>query len=132
MMLLLTTVILALSAAPRSIAQTLDCSDPQTQVEMTGCAALALDDADAGLNDSYEDAVAKARQMDAAEPGLTPSNLEMLRDAQRAWIPYRDLACAAESTIARGGSMQNQLFYICLERLTRQRTYDLDLFAKDY
>lgn len=111
-------------------AQTLECSAPQTQVEMTGCAAQDHAAADVALNAAYQTAVAAARQMDDYVPGLTPSNEEMLRDAQRAWIPYRDAACAAESTLARGGSMQNMLFYLCLERLTRERTRDLLYFAE--
>ena len=111
-------------------AQTLECTAPQTQVEMTGCAAQDHAAADAALNAAYQTAVAAARQMDEYVPGLTPSNEEMLREAQRAWIPYRDAACAAESNLARGGSMQNMLFYLCLERLTRERTRDLLYFAE--
>ena len=122
-------VILALAPAALG-AQTLDCQAPQTQIEMTGCAAQAHAKADAALNAAFRLAVAQARRMDAGQPGLTPSNEDMLRDAQRAWIPYRDKACASESTLARGGSMQNQLFYLCLERLTQDRTRDLTLFGE--
>lgn len=110
-------------------AQDVDCTNPTTQIEMTGCASIAYDAADADLNAVYKIARAEARRRDAAEPGLTPSNEVLLRDSQRAWIPFRDRACEAESTLARGGSMQNQLLYLCLERLTRARTQDLTIFA---
>lgn len=109
-------------------AQDLDCANATSQVEMTGCAARAFERADADLNAAYQVAVADAKRVDAAEPSWDPSNFEMLRDAQRAWIPYRDAACAAESNWARGGTMQNMLFYICLERLTKRRADDLLLF----
>ena len=51
-------------------------------------------------------------------------------DAQRAWIVFRDQACEAESLLARGGTMQPQLFHVCLARLTRQRTEDLRIFGE--
>ena len=54
----------------------------------------------------------------------------MLRDAQRAWITYRDLACAAESTLVRGGSMEPLMYYSCLERETRSRTESLRIFGE--
>jgi len=123
--LLLLTLMLPVSLS----AQSLDCTNPQTQVEMTGCASLAYETADAALNAAYGPSIAQARRMDAGSPGFEPTNEAMMRDAQRAWIPFRDKACAAESTLARGGSMQNMLFFICLERLTRLRTDDLRLYA---
>ena len=101
-----------------------------TQVEMTGCAAEAHAAADAELNQVWKEAAAKARAADGAAPEAQPTDFEMLRDAQRAWIPFRDKACAAESTMARGGTMQNQLYFICLERLTRTRTADLRLYVE--
>jgi len=111
-------------------AQTLDCTAPTTQIEMTGCAAQAHEAADGDLNLAWKLAADRAKSIDAAVPGLEPSNFQILLDAQRAWIPFRDKACEAESTLARGGSMQNMLFYICLERLTRQRTEDLRLYGE--
>ncbi|MEP4197792.1 MAG: lysozyme inhibitor LprI family protein [Aliishimia sp.] len=121
----------ALIASPLPVfAQALNCSSAQTQVEMTGCAARAYEAADGDLNDAYKLARSAVRSWDAAQPGLEPSNEVMLRDAQRAWLPFRDKACAAESTMARGGSMQNMIYYICLERLTRQRTEDLRIMGE--
>ena len=58
------------------------------------------------------------------KPGEVPAE-ETLRNAQRAWIPFRDRACEAESLAARGGTMQNQLYLMCLTRLTTRRTEDL-------
>lgn len=115
-----------------ALAQNLDCTNPQTQIEMTGCAAQAYEYADDDLNLAYGIAMDHARRIDQ---GLSTDALpaaSALRDAQRAWIPFRDLACTTESLVARGGSMQNMLYYICLERLTRQRTEDLRLFGETH
>lgn len=123
---------LALLSGAAAEAQTLDCQNPTTQIEMTGCAAKAYEAADGDLNLAYKIAVDRAKQMDTYLPeGDVPARI-ILRDAQRAWLPFRDKACEAESLLARGGSMQNQIFYICLERLTRQRTEDLRLFGEVY
>ena len=91
-------------------AQDLDCSNPQTQVEMTGCAAQAFEAADGDLNLAYKMARDMARRLDQGLPAdHIPAEI-ILRDAQRAWIAYRDQACEAESLLARGGTLQNQLF----------------------
>lgn len=110
-------------------AQDLDCEDPVTQVEMTGCAGLAAEAADAELNAVWKDAITVARARDAAEQSAEPPSEDILRGAQRSWIAFRDQACSAEATIARGGTMASQLFLSCLERLTLRRTEDLRLFA---
>ena len=52
----------------------------------------------------------------------------MLHTAQRTWIKCRDQACLAEITIARGGSIQPLIQYICLERLALNRIEGLEFF----
>ena len=113
-------------------AQPLDCTAPQTQIEMTGCAARDYDFADADLNAVWSSAMDMARSLDQGLPAGQVPAATILRDAQRAWIAYRDQACEAESLRVRGGSMQPQAFYICLARLTRSRTRDLADFAAQY
>ena len=119
---------LALLATP-TLAQTLNCANPLTQTEMTQCASLAYEAADQDLNLAYRIAMDQARRMDSYA-AYTPTNEDLMRDAQRKWIPFRDAACSAESTLARGGTMQSQLFLMCMERLTRTRTEDLRLYGE--
>ncbi|MDF1715341.1 MAG: lysozyme inhibitor LprI family protein [Antarcticimicrobium sp.] len=111
-------------------ARALDCSAPQTQSDMTQCAALMYQAADADLNLAYGLARGMARQLDAAGGANAPGAERRLRDAQRAWIAFRDLACETESLLAYGGSMQPMLRLSCLERLTRARTEDLRYFGE--
>lgn len=120
----------ALTLAAPLTAQELNCANPTSQVEYTGCAARAYEAADEDLNLAYRLAIDWARRMDAGMT-WTPTTEEMLRDAQRAWIPFRDAACAAESTQMRGGTGQNMVYYTCLERLTRARTEDLRLLGEE-
>lgn len=109
-------------------AQEPDCKDPQTQTEMTGCAGLDWEAADAELNEVWEQAVITAKDQDgfAADDGR-PGYEETLRDAQRAWIQFRDLACQYAGYAARGGSMEPMLVNQCMARVTKTRTEELRL-----
>ena len=113
-----------------SAAAAQDCSNPTSQSEMNHCAYAAYQAADEDLNLAYRMAMDSAKQMDQYLAPGEVTNSEMLRDAQRAWIPFRDKACAAESNLARGGTMQSMLVSSCMERLTRQRTEDLRYFGE--
>jgi uncharacterized protein YecT (DUF1311 family) len=121
---------ISLLGSSAAMAQQVDCANPLTQSDMNICAADMYRAADGDLNLAYRMATAKAREMDQYVAAGEVTNLDMLRDAQRAWIPFRDKACSAESNLARGGSMQPLLFHSCLERLTRQRTQDLRFFGE--
>ncbi len=111
-------------------AQALDCPEATSQAEMTGCASRAYEAADGDLNLAYKMAMERARSMDEyLQDGQVPA-VDILREAQRAWLPFRDQACEAESLMARGGTMQNMIFFMCLERLTRNRTEDLRIFGE--
>lgn len=103
-----------------------DCIDPQTQMEMTYCAGVDYEDADAELNALWPDIVAAAKQNDeyvadmARERGV-PTTLEALRTAQRAWISFRDAQCEYEAYEVFGGTAQPMVGSLCLARLTRER-----------
>ena len=120
----------ALSVLGATQTLALDCTAPQTQADINSCAAQFYQMADEDLNLAYGMARDMARQIDMDAPQGQASSVTLLRDAQRAWIQYRDLACSAESMLAAGGSMQPMLQLSCLERLTRARTEDLRHFGE--
>lgn len=123
------TFVLALLAAPVA-ADDLDCSNAMTQQAMNQCAHASYLLADEELNRAYKLAVAQAREMDEyLQDGEVPA-VTMLRDAQRAWITFRDKACEVDSLVVRGGSMQPLIYAGCLEHQTRARTESLLAFAK--
>ena len=112
-----------------------NCENPQAQQEMNYCAARDAERADAELNTAYRTAIAEAQQADreyrvlddeaggrpTGEPGWEAS----LREAQRAWVSFRDAHCRLESFEARGGSMQPMIDGACRATITRARTAEL-------
>ncbi|MEM0899195.1 MAG: lysozyme inhibitor LprI family protein [Pseudomonadota bacterium] len=102
-----------------------NCSNPSTQPEMTACASLLYEEADAELNRVYKLAIENAKRMDADfQAGPIPL-ADLVRDAQRAWIPFRDRACEVEAGLAQGGTASSQFYLECLDKLTRRRIDDL-------
>lgn len=126
----LVATVLALSVAPAA-ANDLDCSDPESlpQQLMNQCGWLALEEADIALNVAYKDARRAVKAMGSGSRPDGKAEADVLRDAQRAWITFRDLACDVEGSIARGGSLEPFLVSSCLARLTEQRTRDLRLLT---
>ena len=106
-----------------------DCRDPQTQVEMNACAARDFEIADRALNPAYREAIAGAHADDAEldrQADTRPTSEAVLREAQRAWVTFRDAQCTLQGyQEARGGSMEPMSYNACRARLTRERTAQL-------
>ncbi|MDR2153100.1 MAG: lysozyme inhibitor LprI family protein, partial [Helicobacteraceae bacterium] len=94
-------VLLCLSA---SCFADVNCKDPQTQLEMNQCAAEEFDAADKELNALYS----------SYRKSLDSKSKAALKEAQSAWIKFRDLDCAFETIGSLGGSMHNMIFSRCL------------------
>jgi len=106
-------------------AQQVDCANAMAQMEMTYCAEQDWIAADAALNAAYKEAMAVQKRLDADLPADQRGAADFLRQAQRAWVGFRDAACAAEGYQAHGGSMEPMLIYACRARLTAARAEDL-------
>jgi uncharacterized protein YecT (DUF1311 family) len=116
---------LIFGAASSVQAQAADCDDAMTQMEMNDCAAEEFAAADADLNAAYQEARAAMQQIDRNLDASQRGAESALRAAQRAWISFRDAACAAEGFQMRGGSAEPLVIYGCLSRLSEQRAQDL-------
>lgn len=121
---------LLMAFATRANAQNLNCSDPQNQQSINQCAHQAWKAADGDLNLAYKIAVAMAKSMNEFLPPDAEKTESTLRDAQRAWMTYRDKACAVEASPNSGGTILPLIIYSCMERLTRRRTEDLRRFGE--
>jgi uncharacterized protein YecT (DUF1311 family) len=102
-------------------AQPLNCKNPSSNVEYKECARLAYEQADKRLNQVY-------RQLTAR---LSKAERKELTDAQLAWIRFRDTNCSFAVYPSRGGTGYGGFLSECLERLTRQRTTQLEEYLRD-
>lgn len=97
-----------------------DCSRLSTQQEMNICAARNLDVADAALNEAYRKIEARL--------GKDTAPLGQLRDAQRAWIAFRNAECAFAASGVEGGSIYPMIHADCLREATEARTAALQTY----
>lgn len=92
-----------------------DCGAPATQSEMTQCAGQAYSAADKKLNLAYNEYRAR----------LSAEQKKKLAQAQLAWVKYRDLSCAFESSGAEGGSAYPMVRSGCLAAKTESRLKEI-------
>ncbi len=93
-------------------------------VGMGGCIRAELDEWDARLNSAYQARIEEHRASDAEfEPPLPEA--EALRDAQRAWIPWRDANCLYEISHWGGGTGGGPAGTSCQMYMTAERALEL-------
>lgn len=100
------------------VAQTPNCNEPQTTIEMNQCSAQEADAADQKLNQVYQQLTAK----------LDPKQRERMVSAQLAWIEFRDKTCEYERGQFEGGTIATSTYYYCIARVTEQRVSDLETY----
>src|SRR5262245_50073705 len=88
----------------------------QSQAEMTASAAAAYKKADAELGSKYKKILARLR----------PEQVTSFREAERAWIAFRDAECDFGSSGVAGGSARPMIEALCLESETRTRIKQFD------
>jgi uncharacterized protein YecT (DUF1311 family) len=94
----------------------IDCSKATTTPELKYCSQLSYTAADKKLNQVYQKVI----------PTLNREPKKLLITAQQAWIKFRDNNCDFEVYSSRGGTGYEIFRNGCLERLTKQRTKDLE------
>jgi uncharacterized protein YecT (DUF1311 family) len=113
-----------------ALAQEIDCTNSSIQLELNACAEQDWRTADAELNRVYKAVMAEMQAMDQSLPPELQGAAVTLRDAQRAWITFRDRNCNLAGYPMRGGSAEPLLIYGCLRQMTLDRSRQLqDLVA---
>lgn len=96
-----------------------ECKD-QTQYGLNQCANAELARETNTINKSYNTLMSK----------LNPSQKRQLKQAQLAWIKYKDLACKFESSGVEGGSVRPMVLSNCVSKKTAQRNAELEALGK--
>jgi uncharacterized protein YecT (DUF1311 family) len=117
-------LVLACLALPAA-AQEVDCATAMAQVDLNACAYQDWEEADVILNAAYKQAMAVMEEWDANLPKDERGGAQALKEAQRAWITFRDKTCEAEGYAFKGGSAEPLLVYGCMRALTIERTNHL-------
>jgi uncharacterized protein YecT (DUF1311 family) len=100
---------------------------------MNQCAALQYKIADASLNALYQRLVAALeKDLAGARRDKNPDQIKYcetglleLKEAERAWIQYRDLHCKAAKQQFEGGSMSPAVWSACMKLVTEHRIAEL-------
>jgi uncharacterized protein YecT (DUF1311 family) len=104
-----------------------DCANAELldQNSLNQCAYRDWEISDANLNDAYKAAIALLKEWDASLPANEKGGAQALKEAQRAWITFRDKACEAEGYAMKGGSAEPLLVYGCMRQLSDERANHL-------
>ena len=126
-LLLLSTPALALDQGQIQAACYTDCEkDAGSNPDYKACLARAADTADAVLNQEFsslQDSVtAAAKDMDV-KPN---AQLDMLKEAQRKWIAFRDESCNFEDSLAFGATATGGYLSSCICALSYGRANDFE------
>ena len=93
----------------------LDCKNAVTDYDMRECEGIRLKAADDSLNKNY----AELRTI------LDAGSKNEIKQAQLAWIAFRDAECVFSSDVNKGGTLGRLSEMSCLTRLTKKRASEL-------
>jgi uncharacterized protein YecT (DUF1311 family) len=118
LMLILATASVFAKSDRSVIAQQINCDRPQGDVQVRACIRLRYEASDKRLNEVYKKLVA----------ALNGEEKALLVDAQLGWIKLRDKTCEFEVYRNRGGTGYQGFLNECLDRMTQQRTAELEKY----
>lgn len=107
------------------------CNNETSNVEYKECLNKLADAQDRELNQLYgkvRDLFAEFDTSGASTPKLVPA----FKDAQKAWIAFRDQQCSVEYNIAQGGTAGGGYGSECICQLTYHRNLDLKRILNSY
>lgn len=98
-----------------------NCNNPRSDIEIKECIRLRYEAADRRLNDVYKQLVAK----------LSREERSLLAEAQKGWIQWKENNCDFEVYGSRMGTGYRGFLNECLERMTKQRTAELEKYSRE-
>ncbi|HJQ23303.1 MAG TPA: lysozyme inhibitor LprI family protein [Blastocatellia bacterium] len=115
-------LLLTLGGAASAQAKKDPCDNAQTQAEMNDCQAREYKKADAALNTVYKQLMTKIDD---------EGERTALKNAQLAWLKFRDSDCEFEAYQNKGGTIYPLIYDGCLTTLTRARAKQLNDMLHD-
>lgn len=97
-----------------------DCDNGAPMIEINDCASRKFAEADAEMNALYNEKLATTK---------STTDKIRLRDAQRAWLAFRDKTCRYEARLENEtGSIWPFQQFGCMEFHTRRRVQDIQVY----
>ncbi|MFK3794022.1 lysozyme inhibitor LprI family protein [Pseudomonas piscis] len=113
-------------------AAALDCAHIQYSQQVDRCAQQDKELADSALNQSYQALLERVHQRYPGNLLQEQEYLGKLKNAQRAWIKYRDSTCVLEAVdVEPGKPAHTTLINRCVTRLSNERSHYLDQLLVD-
>ena len=97
------------------------CAEATTTAEMQQCLSEQYESADRQLNRAYR----KAMEL------LSEARQAKLKEAQRAWIHFRDKTAEFEASEVEGGTMYPLVYLSALISMTEERSSELEAIHSD-
>ena len=97
------------------------CAEAVTTAEMQQCLSEQYESADRQLNSAYR----KAMEL------LSEARQAKLKEAQRAWILFRDKTAEFEASEVEGGTMYPLVYLSALISMTEERSSELEAIHSD-
>lgn len=97
-----------------------NCNNPRSDIEIKECIRLRYEAADRRLNDVYKQLLSK----------LSREERSLLAEEQQRWIQLKENNCEFEVYESRGASGYRGFLNQCLERMTKQRTAELESYLR--
>jgi uncharacterized protein YecT (DUF1311 family) len=129
--MLLASVCMLAPFASATAAEEWICDKAMSNAETRQCADREFRKHDAELNRLYKRLLKDAESMGDVQQGYGVPPLEALKQAQRAWIAFRDANCHWKSTSFYGGTGQSVIMSSCLAIATRDRVEELKGSVQD-
>jgi uncharacterized protein YecT (DUF1311 family) len=115
-----TSVLIAI--APIAVALAQDCANATSQMAMNVCADQAYRKTDAELNAVYSQITDRLKHDKEAT--------ELLVNAQKAWLAFRDAECTFATSASAQGSVYPMLVTQCRNGLTSKRIDELKTYLR--
>ena len=104
-----------------------DCAKAMTTLDINHCAKLELDEAERELNQAYQKLVKQLSQPDTEYENFTELR-QSLKEAQRAWIKFRELDCDTQFLLYGSGTIRTVAYLGCMRERAVQRTNELNQY----
>ena len=106
------------------------CSTAYTETEMYECLKLQLKEADNSLNKAYKTLMTRYKEERQLNQKVKTQG-EYLREAQLAWIQFRDKSCDFDTYESITGSAFGTIYTDCLLEKTQERVKYLEWYIEN-